>query len=403
MKKIFQILVIALVAVSLTAYFSEEPTLNMTLGVSALLLVGLALVPKSMNLTLVTIPFEEARPIVTNATVAVYREVTQVSSFLRSFFPSVYKPTKYVNIEVLRGTEKIAVDVLRGDSANLNRKSRSTQKTILPAYYAEGHFMNELDIYDVAFGSTGNPEAMVQLASESAMKLVECRNKIERAYEKQCADAIKSGIITLTSGDNIDFKRKTASMVDGGAGTYWTVNTVDPATVLENAANFIRSNGKYTGGEFNVIMGAGVFNALTNNEIFQAKYDIKDMKLGEISEPQRMSNGGVLHGRVSAGSYNFILWSYPEMYEDANGNMVNYLEDGELYVLPTKTNFLTANALTPRLPNDTSLSETEGGAYVLREYIDPKHVAHVQEIMSAGIAIPLAIDTIYSVRVVAAA
>jgi hypothetical protein len=243
---------------------------------------------------------------------------------------------------------------------------------------------------------------MVQLGTESAAKLIACKNKIERAYEKQAADALLSGIITLKSGDNIDFKRKAGSLIDGGAPTYWTDATVDPMVVLETAGNFIRTQGKYSGGEFNLIMGEGVYNALSNNAIFQKKYDIKEMKFGELNEPQRNANGGVLHGKVSAGSYTFLLWSYPEMYENASGVMTAYIPAGEFIVIPTRTNFITANALTPRLPGDTSINETEGGAYVLREYIDPKHTAHVQEIMSAGIVIPVAIDTIVSGRVVAA-
>ena len=46
--------------------------------------------------------------------------MVNVPSFLRSFFPVKTTASKYVSIEVQRGTEYAAVDVLRGTDGNRN-------------------------------------------------------------------------------------------------------------------------------------------------------------------------------------------------------------------------------------------------------------------------------------------
>jgi len=345
-----------------------------------------------------TIGLDAARGAFTNAVIAVYREAVTPTSFLRSFFPNVFSRTKYVSIDVKRNNEKIAVDVLRGTGSNLNKKSRSTLKTLEPPYYAEGFNVNELDLYDTAFG-TLDPSLMGQVAQEAADTLVECKNKIERSKEKQCADVLRTGVITLVNGDNIDFKRKSQSLVDGGAGTYWTVSSVDPDVIMQAAGDFLRQKGKMEGFVINVIMGAGAFNAFTSNPIRQDKLDIRRMDTGSINMPQRNSLGGSYHGQVSAGSYVFNVWTYNEGYTNDAGTFVKYLDDTECIFLPENTSFKMAHGVVPQLPGMTPMVATGAGEYYFNEYVDQKHRNHVQEVLSAAVAVPVAIDQIYTVKV----
>ena len=405
MKKIFSILfaVVAVFTISATLFESNELTPLKVVGV-ALGVVGVSMLAAKTDLRGVlqtTVSVDDARGIFTNAVIAVYSERTQVTSFLRSFFPAKFSPTRLVSIAVKRGTEKVAVDVLRGTGSNLVQKTKSTMKTLEPPLYALKSNVNELDTYDIAFSSL-DPGVMANLSAEQAEVLLDMTDQIERSYEKQCADVLQSGIITLANHDNIDFKRKAESIVDLGAGNYWTTSNVDPMVALENAGKFLREKGKAQGGVYNAILGGDALNALLNNPIFQNKYDIKNITLGEVREPQRMSTGGTLHGRVTAGAYSFNLWSYPEGYEDANGDFQYYINPINVVVLPEVTNFVTAFGLVPQLPGDNANTSTSGGQYVLREYIDNNHSNHVQEIKSAGVAVPVAIDRIYTFRAVSA-
>lgn len=401
MKSIFFILALAISTMAVSLHFNPDGVgASQMIGTGLVLAVAGAFVVTKKGYAYDTITLDQARAAFTNAVVAVYRENVTPTSFLRSFFPSVFSPTKYISFDVMRANEKVAVDILRGTGSNLNKKKRSTIKTLEAPLYAEGFNVNELDSYDTAFG-TLDPKFIAQLATEAAETLVAMRNKIERAYEKQCADVLKTGVITLSSGDNIDFKRKSDSLVDLGAGNYWTTNTVDPMTALSTAGQFIREKGKAQGGTYNVIMGEYALNAMLNNTLFKEKYgSLKDVTLGEIHEPQRLATGGTLHGRVSAGSYIFYVWTYPEVYDDANGDSTPYITTTDIIVLPTITNFKTAYSLVPQLPGMNSMVQTEGGSYVMNEYVDFKQRNHVQEILSAGAAVPVAIDTIWTGKVV---
>jgi hypothetical protein len=400
MKTLLSIFITCLATIFVSNNLFENPGAIEFISIGGGGLALSLLIPKMSGIAFDTIGLDAARGALTNIIAAIYNEATSPPTFLSSFFPAKFHPTKLISFEVKRGTEKIAVDILRGTGTNLNKKSRSSLKTLEPPLYAEGFNVNELDVYDTAFG-TLDPVFMAQLANESAETLVELKNKILRAYEKQGSEVFKSGVITLNSGDNIDFRRKAESMVDGGAGTYWTVATVDPTDALETGGQFLREEGKAQGGVYNVIMGGSAYNAMINNPVFQKQYDLRRVELGEIHEPQRISTGGTLHGKLSRGSYTYHIWTYPEGYENAAGDFVKYLDVTDIYMVPEITNFETSHALVPQLPGMTPMRETDGGAYVFNEYLDQKNRNHTQEILSAGAVLPIAIDQLWNAKVTA--
>jgi len=259
----------------------------------------------------------EAQGLFTKFLVDVYKERPQVMSFGRSFFPSKVSNSLNLSIEVQRGTEKIAVDVIRGADGNRNSISKSTETIIQPPFYHEYFDMTQLDLYNTLWSATEIDAGMFEEYTMQVADNVDLvRNKIERAYEKQCWDVLTSGIVTLESATSINFQRKSASMVDGGGGTYWTVNTVDPAVIFQNAATFLRTVGKVQGGTYNVIMAENAFSAFVANSLMQTRAWIRNFHLDNIVEPQRNSVGGVYQGRYSAGAYTFDIWTYPEYYDN---------------------------------------------------------------------------------------
>jgi len=56
------------------------------------------------------------------------------------------------------------------------------------------------------------------IAQNALRNIRKMRDKIERSIRKQQADVMQTGIVELINGDSIDYKRKSASMVDLGAG-----------------------------------------------------------------------------------------------------------------------------------------------------------------------------------------
>lgn len=344
-----------------------------------------------------TIPVDQVRAALTNATVAIYKERPVVKSFLRSFFPVTTATSKYISIEVQRGTETMAVDVIRGAGSNKNQVTRSTRKTFLPPYFKESFNMNELDVYDTALLSA-SPDLLRNLAADAAEETQKIIDKIDRSYEKQCADAMLSGIISVNAGDNIDFRRKAASIVDTSS-EYFSNNSNDPDLAFIRAGKFLREQGKINAnGRYCVILGEGAFQALINNTIFQNKHDRKNIDLGAILPAQMSTSGASYHGYISVGSYVYDLWTYPEVYADSNGTLTPYIDDDKMIVTSYTPNFNFTYAQVPQLIGYVSPMTIRQGFYMM-EYLDPRNLNHVVDIMTAGVANPYAIDQVFTQKV----
>lgn len=331
----------------------------------------------------------------TQSLIEVYKEKVSVKSFLRSFFPEKTSSTKYVSIEVSRGTEKVAVDVLRKTEGNRNTFSLSNEKIFEPPYYREYFDLTDLDLYDRAIGST-DPALVAEALFEASEKMDMIKAKVDRAYEKQCADVLLTGIVTVNAGTNIDFKRKAGSLVDG-SGTPWSTGTTDIPSQIEAGCNFLRQTGKAQGGMFNMIVGSSALNALLNNDAYKARADVRNFNLDAVAVPQRNAVGASLHGMLSAGAYSVAIWSYPEFYDNGAGTSTPYIDPKKIVILPEAPRFVLSHAAVPQLL-------TEGlqrGAYVYGEYMDERNSSHIMDVKSAGLAIPVAVDQIYTRQVLA--
>lgn len=342
----------------------------------------------------------DARPLFTKMLVDVYKERPQVTGFLRSFFMDKIESTKELSIEVQRGTEKIAVDVIRGSIGNRNTFGKSSEKVFIPPFHREYFDATELSLYDTLFGSTSIDDGVFTAFLEQvAEKMGMLQDKIERAHELQCAQVLLTGVVQLVNGTNIDYKRKAASLVGNTAGNTWLTDTVDPNASLKAGAEFIRTKGKGQGSVYNVILGSTALDHYLGNAIVQSRADIRNFSLDDIREPQRNSVGGVLHGQVSAGAYKFRLWSYPEYYDTKTVENVPYIDPKSIVILPEAPRFKMGFAAVPQLV--TNGISARKGKFIFGDYVDERQSTHDFDVKSAGLAIPVAIDQIYTEKVVA--
>jgi len=344
-----------------------------------------------------SISLTDARNLFTKKLIAVYKEKSTPKSFLRSFFQVDEGMTKEVSIEVQRGTEKVAVDVLRGTDGNRNTMSKSTEKLFVPPLYWDYIVANDHRLYDVAIGAQ-SADAISILASELADEMMMLKDKQERAYELQCSQALTTGIVQLEASTDIDYKRKALSLVDTSGATPWTTGTVDPTAQLLEGCNFLRQVGKSEGATINCIMGDVAFGAFINNTIIKERGDIRSFNLLGIREPQRNSVGASLHGQVACGSYMVNIWTYPEYYDTAAGVSTPYIDPKKVILLPEAPKFKLSFGAVPQLLDG---SAPQKGAYMISEYFDSRKVAHEMHIKSAGVAIPVAVDQIYTRKVIA--
>lgn len=342
----------------------------------------------------------DLRRLFTQALVSIYKERNEPTAFLRSFFPEKIEGTKQLSIAVIRGTEKVAVDVVRGTIGNRNTFSRSTQKVFIPPYHREYFDATELDVYDWLMTAKDISASMISnFSNQVAEEMKDLVSKIERAHEIQCSEVLQTGIVQLAKDTNIDFKRKAASLVDLGGGNYWVTGSVSPYATLELGAKFLREEGKSSTALYNVIMGTTAYTDFVNNDIVQKRADIRRFNLDDIAAPQRNSVGASFNGMVSAGSYQFAIWTYPQVFDNAAGDSTPYIGDKNIVILPQTPKFVFGFGAVPQLPQLGG--GVRKGKFIFGDYVDERASTHDFDVKSAGLAIPVAIDQIFTAQVVA--
>lgn len=357
------------------------------------------------------LPIQQARGIFTKAYMRAYQENIPVPSFLKSFFQVETYETKTVAIEVQRGEEYIAADVLRGTRGNRNQFSLSTEKEWLPPYYDENFDATALDRYDLVFGQDPafTPRTIGYLATQTNRKLQELRKKIERSKELMCAQIFETGIVTLKNGDDIDFKRQAGSKVDLGGAGYWSNTTAPVENQLIAGAEFIRTEGKNGTPEFNLVMSGSAWVSFKKTDYFKNNAGYEQVKLIDIMMPQTQSFGAGYHGRITAGAYIFHVWTYDQTYKDpADNTTKKYWATNQAFMTPVEgTRFELAHAGVPAIIRDTRNAEfpeyiqSVGAEYYINNYIDPQGKSHTFEIMSAPLPVPVTVDMIYTMQVLA--
>jgi hypothetical protein len=354
-----------------------------------------------------TIPISEVKPLYTTLIAARYDELNKIKATgaLRGMFKDNITRVMFPSYDVRRGSEKVALNVVLGHQGVRTQITKATQKILDPFYFRLYFDSTQLECYWNLFGSTSISEnVMTEFVDGVATATKANQDMIERAQELWSSEVLEFGTCTSSDGSVADFKRKAASMVNTGAGTFWADAGIDPYAQLGDGGTFIRKYGKYMGGVFNVTMGEQALADFLNNPIVKARNDLKMWKLDNIVTPDMNAEGMVYHGTITCGSYTMHIWTYPQFYEDAsNGNALTaYWPTKKVVITVPNPEFQFIYAATPQLitPGQSTASLI-ASKFVMSEYIDLKARAHEFHIESRGLPTPLAVDTIYTRQVVA--
>lgn len=343
----------------------------------------------------------DAMPLFTKKVVAMVSDWKKPTSFLRSFFTEDESYTKTISIQVQRGLDKIAVDVVRGTDGNRNTFGKTTEKIFEPPYFREWFDLTELEAYDALYA---NPEVSAivfeRFVREAADKMSLLQDKIDRSYELQAAQVFQTGIVLLNAGTNINFKRQALSMVDLGAGNYWDGGSVDPNTSIQTGCEWIRTKGKAEGNVFNMILGDSALIKFMNNTEVQSRAALFNYSMDNLVPAQRSSTGAVFHGQLSVGAYRVNVWSYPETYLDASGNDVRYIGTNKMILLPERTKNVLSYAAVPQRTLSTGVQPVKG-KFLISRYEDKRGDKEIMDVKSAGVAIPTLVDQMYTAQVLA--
>jgi hypothetical protein len=350
--------------------------------------------------------------LVTKKIVGKFEEMIPVRAGFAAWFPEETTPTLEVDVEVQRDNDLIAVDVVRFTEGNKNKFSRVTENKYIPPFFKEDYDFQRDQVYmnTVALG-VGLENAQVNsVITRNAFKNVEKnRNKVIRAIRKQQADVLQTGIVTMSNGDNIDYRRKAASMPT--VSTLWS-NAVaaTPLTDIRKGLDFLRNVGNSGGSAVNVIMRSAAFEALL------ASTQVKEQGPNTIQQIQRVNinmpqfegvSGFAYQGMVAAGDFSVNLWTYNEKYTDAAGNTQYYLAENLVVMMPDDFQGKTVFGGLPTMNTTTigGVSVDVPGIveanYLIRSYSDKRTMSSTIELTSAPLVVPFTIDKIYTMKVLA--
>lgn len=269
------------------------------------------------------------------AMMALFKQKAGPTMFLSSWFRTnpawVYKSRKVV-MDIKRLGENYAVDVTRFGGGNFNKNKQFSTKEYIPPYFNEYTSYTAEELFDRMPGQDEySAEKMAYAAQLLAIltdDMIELSDKIKRARELMAAQVLLTGTVTLLNSDTIDFKQKPTHKFNAAGA--WS-GSVDPRVDLVKAANLNRKDGKITTGTQNAIMSETSFKE------FIALVDTDrnmNVKLEDINFQTRNTEGASFHGQISAGSYTFNLWTYPQYYEDSSGVLQPFITDEKVIVIP---------------------------------------------------------------------
>lgn len=362
------------------------------------------------------IPEQNARAVFTTAVAARFEDLIEAPSFLRSFFPDKQYRTKYVTSLARRGTEKIAVDVIRGDKGNRNQMTLFTEKGFLPPYYKELIDVGAMNIYDIPFYANGkfNTIQIDAIAMETATALFEIKKKVDRAIELQAAEVLETGIVTVKSGDSIDYKRKASMKEVLAGGDLWDATDVDLLKFFEDKGQLLRTIGKVSGGvDVNVVMGNLAWQAFRSNADLNNKENFYESEIKKGSSAQFFNAvGGAYRITLRMGVYNFNIWTYDEVYDfPVTDVSTRYFDSKTVALIPESFQAEISFAQVPTLPSfirtnprsNRVFSRLAGKmkGFSLFDFVNEEDELYTAGVKSAPLAQLISVDRLYTAQVLA--
>lgn len=322
--------------------------------------------------------------------------------FLSNLFrEEVISPVDEIELDVIRGSRRIAADVTRGGGVgNTNYVNQYTNKSYkVPLYWEQtpitASMLNKRVPGMDAFRSPAMSEA-AKIGYHVGRAQAEQVKKIKRAIELQAAQALQTGIVTLKNADNIDFHKD--SSLNNVPSTKWD-NGGSPIDDIEALAVEIYQKGKVKPNT--AIFSANAWIAFRKNANVQSFFDKRFIEPG-LLRPEETVLGATLQGRISIGDFMLNLYTYDGFYENSNGSNVSYMNSETVIVMNSLAMLAKGYGATEVLAESREeyrslglpeLPEFVAGAFVPFYYTMYPSTMYAG-VQSAPIVIPKAIDTI---------
>lgn len=239
----------------------------------------------------------------------------------------------------------VSVDVAPGTGGRFhNMKGFNTKKFKIPAYNDYSQLTEDF-FMERQFGQKPYGMIVADAVAEITKNQGIFSNYQANSKNKQVADGLLNGRITLGDGSKIEFNKKETH--DIKAAKKFTDSSAKILDELGNGCQLIVDDGKIGETEFHFITNGKVTNSIiTNDDIQKAAKAIQGIDRIALSMPVEKTPGMSLSGRVSAGSFIINIWSYNATFDvpmgfgfAGEGTSQYFIPDGRGILLP-KTNDL---------------------------------------------------------------
>ncbi len=263
-----------------------------------------------------------------------------------------------VDVEILRGNERLAAMIQRGStgrsvtgSKNLNEQKSTAISRLFPLIEEEGDITADQINKRVLGENPHSPMTKEMRMQMLAMNIhQEQVRRSVRTFELLAATSILTGqqpalIGTTKAALTYDFYRSAANTI--GVGTPW--DGADPTIMLDIDGGCeqgrIACHVKMDMG----IVGTDALDAMLSDTVFQSKADNRRFGFIEIDSdinplPARFNRfvkaGFNARGKLkTAGGYEIWLFTYIDVYTDAAGDSQNFMPKDKMVLLSSGARF----------------------------------------------------------------
>ena len=343
----------------------------------------------------------------TKILLAYYKETPMLSNFLSDTFAmtsrSIHNSGK-VTFDVIRGNEKVAPVITSVEDGYLKVSlDKAVNKEITPPTIKLKFPINLLNTQLREPGMTPfeAPNEMQNALNRFSSGMMNVTDQVQRNLEVQASQIYQTGKLSLWGEDGteafaIDFLPKTAHFPT--ASVTWGTGTEDKTSDINAIAKEIRKNGKAKADV--LIFGEKAWESWINDEKIQVLMNKEGLNIANL-EPRMDSSTGTYQGMIWINNYRYEMWTYDGVYEDADGDVVPYIDDGKVVVMASTGRREKSFGMIPKVvADDPRLSgfvsgpvSANGLAVTTGATIDMDGENVFGKIGTRPILIPVAIDT----------
>jgi len=336
-----------------------------------------------------------------------YKEKAPAPMFLSDTFAmtsrSIHNSGK-VTFDVIRGNEKVAPVITSIEDGYIKvSMDKATNKEITPPVVKLKFPINLMNTQLREPGQTpfDKPNELQNALRRFESGMTNVTDQVKRNLEVQAAQIYQTGKLSLWGEDGneafaIDFLPKVTHFPT--AATTWGQAGDDKLGDIDAIAKVIRKDGKAKADT--LIFGGKAWTAFINDENVQKLFDNQRINVGNVT-PRMSDASGTYQGEIWINNYRYEMWTYDGVYEDANGDVVPYIDDGKVVVSASSGRREKSFGMIPKVVADdprlrgfvSGPVSANGIAVTTGASIDMDNENIFGKIGTRPILIPVAIDT----------